>query len=316
MSALRHTQTFCKALSAFVIGTCALLQAQHAKAGAFCTMSKNAAQVSRTAYNSSASDKRKYLPSGFTYRKSWSSSTYKGGDHAYMSESYIYIQQVSKDPTNKTAKPTFVKKKACHYTFRGLNLSNTEMLDEVKVMKKKVNCSSYNKRGMGSCSKAPYRRYLTLRNNIIAHIKVYIAKGRCDFLVLNGHSMGGAMAVLLAADLYLYNKSVYHNKFVKVYTFGSPKTFEKSSASNWSSKLSITRWAYDDSKGLGDHVPRMPSSSFAHLGRAYKIYRKFRLFKKSQYSYNKQSDQWTPSPKLFGTHAANYYTDALNKGCK
>jgi len=125
------------------------------------------------------------------------------------------------------------------------------------------------------------------------------------------------MATLLAADLYLHDKNVYNSSLVRVFTYGSPKVFAKNTATDWSTKLRVYRWAYDDSKGMGDHVPQMPSSSFEHVGKTYKIYRKFRFLKSSQYSFRSQSDQWNPSPRYkVGRHKASVYTEALNKGCK
>lgn len=153
-----------------VTSLCTLLHTQVATAGVSCSMTKTTAQLSRTAYNSTVSDKKKYIPSNHTFIAAWSSKNYKGGDHAYTTEAKVSVSQITKDPKTFAPKVSFISKKGCFYTFRGLNVSTTEMLSEFKSMTKTTSCSSKNNKSIGTCSKAPYQRYLTIRKAVVNHI--------------------------------------------------------------------------------------------------------------------------------------------------
>ncbi|MCB9641024.1 MAG: hypothetical protein H6727_19160 [Myxococcales bacterium] len=260
-----------------------------------CSEGKDAAQVARTAYNGSDSDKKKYLPSGFTLVKTWSSTKYGGGDHAYLSTT------------------TSSGKTVCHYAFRGLKTSKVNFLKLLKNMHTHTTCKTESGTKMGSCSKEAYNRYSTLRSSILSDIKSRSCTGG---IRVYGHSMGGALASLLAAELYLLNSSTYGKSkaFLRTYTFGSPRVFKGSDANTWNDRVWLARWVYEGTDRFSDHAPSYPGSSykFSHFGQAYRVKKTVKWFK-AKYSYNTQSQNWAPSSISLTDHEASVYTTNMNK---
>jgi len=293
--------TFCKTLfskSSILLGglfipAFVLFNGTQAQAGV-CKDSKNAAQVARTAYNSKTSDKKKYIPSGYTYVKSWS----KSGQHAYLT-------------TTK-----YKGKTLCHYAFRGL--SGNTFWKSVKNLGKLITsttCKSSQNKNMGRCSKWVYESYKKIRSSVLSDLK----KRKCTAGInIIGHSMGGAISALFAADLYLSNPGKYDAKkgFLKVYTFGSPRVFKKNNAKKYHGKIWTARWVYQGTGTFTDHVPSYPSSkSFSHYGQAYRV-RKQLKFLKYKYSWGKKSQNWAPKSLSLTDHEASVYTKNINKAKK
>lgn len=292
---MQPTNTHTKWLAMALTAGC-LVTTNHAVANT-CKDSKNAAQVARTAYNKKTSDKKKYLPSGYTYVKSWSSSKHSGGDHAYLSTTGSGSQKV------------------CHYAFRGLDISAFKVLKELKKMHQSQTCQTASGKSMGSCSKAPYVRYLSLRNGILADIKSRKSSCRGGIRLI-GHSMGGAIASILAAELYMQDSRAYGKSsgYLRVYTFGSPRVFKKSAANNWHKRIWAARWVYQGMGKYNDHVPSYPSSKsgFSHYGQAYRVKKTLKFFK-YKYSYGTRSQNWEPGSTTLTDHIAEVYTKNMNK---
>ena len=321
MKVQKRTSGLYGSLSALLAGALMLFQAPAAEAS-FCDFAKNSAQLARTAYNSSSSDKKKYLPSGFTYVRSFSSTKYSGGDHAYLTTSQVLIPEGKPEPGKK---PAFKKETVCHYTIRGLNTSKLSIKSQVKEiakMTKQATCYTASKKKIGKCSERIYNRYTTLRDGLLKSIKLKIKRKKCFLLMIHGHSMGGSIANLLAAELYLLDSKQYDTKFMKVHTYGSPRVFGSSDAETWHKRLNVTRWAYSDKAKVvktvyqGDMVTKLPMGAYAHIGQTYMIHRRRYVTKSDTYSYGKKSRQWHPEHGIGWKHEASNYTNALNKGCK
>ena len=64
-------------------------------------------------------------------------------------------------------------------------------------------------------------QYLNLKNNIIYDINNICYYNNITDVIISGHSMGGALAMIASLDLYEYFKN--KNISIKCYTFGTPK---------------------------------------------------------------------------------------------
>jgi len=317
---MKNTKFLCTSLSFLFVGMFTFLQTPTAEAS-FCGVAKNSSQLARTAYNSSSSDKKKYLPSGFTYVTSYSNSKYSGGDHAYLVTSHIPLPA----PRKPGEKPKIVLKKACHYVFRGLNTSKISIksqMEEIGKMTKQTTCYTETKKSMGKCSERIYNRYKTLRTGLIKSVQNLIKKGSCDYLRIHGHSLGGSMANLFAAELHLLDAKKFNTSFMRVYTYGSPRVFSSSDANKWHTKISVTRWVYADKAKVvktvyqGDMIPELPVGGYAHVGQTYMIYRRRYVTKSDVYTYEKKSRQWLAKHGLGWKHDVAHYAEGISKGCK
>jgi len=242
-----------------------------------CKDFQNSAQLARTAYNSSASDKKKYLPSGHSYVKMWNIR----GEHAYLA----------------------MKSGICNYVFRGL--SGNISVKAFFKLGQRMTCKTAKGQSMGSCIKNGYKRYQKIRGAILSDLN----KRKCKAVYIHGHSMGGVHANLFAAELYLRSPRKYNKRYMKVFTYGALRVFEKSAADKWHRRLNAHRWTFH-----ADPVPAYPSrvDKFKHLGRAYRIY-KYHFFG-WRYKYQKKSQDYQPFTIVYD-HKPSHYTDGLRK-CK
>jgi predicted lipase len=72
-------------------------------------------------------------------------------------------------------------------------------------------------------------------------------------IIVTGHSLGGSLAILAAADL-----AKTHGKIEQVYTFGQPRVGNAAFASHYQSLVSNTFRLID----FADIVPHVPPSAF------------------------------------------------------
>ena len=279
--------------SAVVVVGCLSAASQQAQAGV-CSDSKNGVKLAYTAYNTSTSDKKKYIPSNHTYVTKWT----VGSQHAYLTTT------------------TESSKTVCHYSFRGLKKDVfIRTLKNLKKMGTKGTCKSQAGGSNGTASRWACRSYGRIRTKINADI----ASRNCDGGIrLYGHSMGGAIAVLMATDLWQQNATKYtkSTEFLKVYTYGAPRVFVKKTANYWQDKIWVARWVYQGLDTFVDHVPSYPSkSTFKHFGQAYRVYKK--RFKKKR-RWGTRGQDYAPKSTTLTDHEISVYYNAFKgvKNCK
>lgn len=263
-----------------------------------CQMAKDAVHLARTAF-SDTKDRNKFLDKKFKQVQTWS----KGSEFAYLVTSTVSGLEV------------------CHYSIRGMK---DLPIKELKKMNKLVDCktpasTSMNlaARDLGRCNKVGYDRYLLLRSvGMVSNVMQRTNRGQCAGGVrINGHSMGGVIAPIFAAELYKINPKRFSKAFLKTFTFGALRVFRTSDANFYHSRLDVQRWVYEGTDKFSDHVPSYPASSggFRHFGQAYRAKKTCKNLKCSK-SFNKESNQdWAPTSISVTDHAHTLYESMITK---
>jgi triacylglycerol lipase len=142
--------------------------------------------------------------------------------------------------------------------------------------------------------------------------------GPVNKVILTGHSMGGAVATLLAVKLQYWNEIG-----IELYTFGSPQvlTEEASEMFNKDSVSNINHYRFVNNN---DVVPKLPINSFKweHCGELYYINRKKKIFMPKTYGFwNRLWDGILGrirgigdlKPDGFADHSIQKYSEVLKK---
>lgn len=129
----------------------------------------------------------------------------------------------------------------CLITFTGTynNLLVVYDIDYPTVYLRDLNCP-------GCCHRGFYNLYTSVRNQINSFIDSIKSKS-CQFII-NGYSLGGAIATLAAFDLVTNQKCT-----PIVYTFASPRCLDPIASMNCDSKIRIFRIV-----NLADIIPTLP----------------------------------------------------------
>jgi len=266
-----------------------------------CHESKAGMSMAHTAYTSPAK-KQSRLKHGLRYIKHWD-----GGNntHAFLATRTVEGLQV------------------CHYAFRGLTSIS---LGTAAAMGNAKRCTTQKNQTLGTCITEGFHRYNKIRTVVIEDVSQRISKGGCAGGVrLSGHSMGGVLASLLAAELYTINPNIFTKKYMQTFTYGSPRVFKTSDANTWNSRLWVARWVYRGPEippgYYSDHVPSYPrsSSGFSHFGTAYIARKKrkkwgvIKLVHKFDYGFSSTSQNYAPTSTTTTDHKPGVYTKIVDK---
>lgn len=107
---------------------------------------------------------------------------------------------------------------------------------------------------------------------IVEDLVFQVERGNCDGgLRLIGHSRGGAVASLLAAELYGRAPAQYSKSYMKVFTFGEPRVIENTRANSFHEYINKIRFY-----NKNDSVPDFATGDafgyvYRHYGQAIKI---------------------------------------------
>jgi len=253
-----------------------------------CKDSQNAARLAKVSYGT---HNLKYLPSGFKIIKTYSDT-----------KASVRGLLVTSSHSGLTL---------CHVTIRGTHT----VKDLLKLLRntKRTDCKTATGKSMGSCSTDVLRRLQAFRNlGLLSQLKTMVKQKKClGGVRITGHSMGGATASLIAAELQHTDASTFNKTFMKIYTFGEPRGFASSPADHFHSRLSKIRWM-----NTKDPIPPLPYSAtgYKHYGEAREIKKhsssKFSFPKKSQDA----STSWTPLDG-YSAHETTTYINRLDK-CK
>lgn len=199
----------------------------------------------------------------------------------------------------------------CHYVFKGVSPKKIQDLIASLTSAKRTNCSTSGGRGMGSCGVGFYDQYNDLRKSkTVSDLLTRVNNWGCPGGIrIYGHSMGGALASLLAVELYLTNATLFNTTNMRVYTYGTPRVFFKSAADNHQGKVNVLRWVHD-----GDPVPSVPPTAldFKHFGDAYEVKRS-----NGKLKYKKEGQNYSPSISILNPTDSHKYTtyDQKLKDC-
>jgi len=265
-----------------------------------CTGSQAGVGLSYAAY-AKAHELNKYIPGGFKLVKSWRSNKYTNGDHVYLTLAQVNGMEV------------------CHYNFRGLE-GVLNALSFLAKLAKTTNCYTKEGKSMGTCIQQGFQRYLTLRNYVRNDLAMRLKQGGCaGGLRFNGHSMGGVMASMMAAELWTFNPKFFNKMYMRVYTFGSPRIFKNADANKWNQRLWIARWVYEGLGSAADPAPSYPRTAhgFSHFGQAFTMNRNVKSYipLRYHYQYGRKSQNWAPISTTLLEHGIKYYSKGI-AGCR
>ncbi|MBF0103287.1 MAG: lipase family protein [Desulfobacterales bacterium] len=152
-------------------------------------------------------------------------------------------------------------KRKLYIVFRG-SVDVQDWVDDVSFYKKQVPYW-----GMNSKMKV-HRGFLSQYIKIRDFIHARVSRIRINDCVMTGHSLGGALAVLCAADLRYLHPEL---QSITCYTFGAPRIGNKHFADAYMNSVPETyRYVYGD-----DVVTQLPFAAFGfvHVGKLIKLYR-------------------------------------------
>lgn len=142
-----------------------------------------------------------------------------------------------------------------------------------------------------------YRNFLATRDEVVEALQADVLGelrtdgqegdfGKLERLYLSGHSLGGAMALLMAVTLATAHRNEIGDKLKGVYTFGQPMVGDTKFADYCKSELDKRLIRYINRKDLVPHLPpSLSTGDFAHVG--------------DEYRYDDQQERgWKYSPEL------------------
>lgn len=145
-------------------------------------------------------------------------------------------------------------------------------------------------------------------SGLVDAVVARVEGGGCDTLTVTGHSLGGAIADLMAAHLYQRDPVRYGRGFLDVQTFGAPRVYEAGGAlaERLHAELDKTRWIR-----WGDPVPAVPLIDFGHVGTARLI--------NNAFDWRARSTRWSfdvvdPDSSGAGLWPSNHQNSAYVEG--
>lgn len=195
----------------------------------------------------------------------------------------------------------------CHVAFRGTD-SREDVDVDIESMKK-IDCLDASGNVFGRCGKGVHEMVeslwgLGVRDEIFSRISA----GECPGGVqLSGHSLGGAVASVMAGALQSEAPALFHPYYMSVYTFGEPRMVDDETADRLHQRVNKLRWL-----NWGDPIPAALGDAFGykHFGTTRQIYKE----SKNTYSYNvKHQDYttYTTAPSKVLAHKSTTYQERL-----
>lgn len=124
----------------------------------------------------------------------------------------------------------------------------------------RVDCGALN----GQCVEAFYDDYVRLTQaGLYDDVLAMLNDGSCATVNIVGHSLGGAIADILAAHLYNAANNPLLTSKLRVYTYGAPRVFDSTLANFYDRRILKTRWMTD-----GDAIPGALDNGVQHFGTA------------------------------------------------
>ncbi len=193
---------------------------------------------------------------------------------------------------------------ACHVVFKGTD-SSTDVVADLESMYLEA-CTTEDGEPMGDCGDGFIRQYGALRDaGVLDDLRAAVEAGECPAGVyVYGHSLGGAEASLLGAELTVAPLG----PTVHVYTYGEPRTFAVDAAEVYATTVDKVRWTR-----WGDPVVAVPyeSMGFAHYGEARELYRSW----SGSFFVTQEEDDFAPYGFDPYQHATSAYEEALDAVC-
>lgn len=154
----------------------------------------------------------------------------------------------------------------CNLGFKGSDLTKRPdvLVDLASIVI--APCVTSSGRSMGTCALGFMAQFRSLvgRGRLFEGLKKHRQAGACGSgIIVGGHSLGGAMASLFAAEAFIHDPKVYARDRVKVFTFGEPRVFGTVQANRLHKE--VMKWRFIS---RGDVVAALPPASlgFKHFG--------------------------------------------------
>ena len=155
----------------------------------------------------------------------------------------------------------------CELAFKGTDITDVEdvLLDLAALIP--AQCGRRGKEALGVCAAGFFIQYLSIRNTnkLFDALSRLRANGKCTKgLLVTGHSLGGALASIFAADAVTQDPATYTKDTMKLVTFAEPRVFGVRSAKRFHRLVKKERVI-----NFGDKVAAVPTPElgFSHFGR-------------------------------------------------
>tara|TARA_B100000674_G_C37779426_1_gene886488 strand:+ start:220 stop:1077 length:858 start_codon:yes stop_codon:yes gene_type:complete len=155
----------------------------------------------------------------------------------------------------------------CELAFKGTDITDPEdiILDLAAAIP--AQCGRRGKEALGVCAAGFFIQYLSIRNNsqLFAQLEKVRSQGQCQRgLLVTGHSLGGALASLFAADAVNRDPVTFAKSRMKVVTFAEPRVFGVAPAERFHRLIDKDRVI-----NYGDKIAAVPmvKLGFKHFGR-------------------------------------------------
>ncbi len=202
----------------------------------------------------------------------------------------------------------------CYVAFKGTSPSDIKDLKADLTSISSTDCKTSSGKEIGRCGKGFYKQYQSiLEKGLVQDIHQLVETGKCPGgLRIYGHSLGGALSSILAAELVTEKPNVYNKEMMQVETFGEPRSFRKKEANNLHRLIRKTRWM-----NWGDPIPSVPPSitDFHHFGTSRLINYSNAIWGTDTWSFQAKRTDYSPNVSKPSNHKSEKYQERLQH-CK
>lgn len=195
----------------------------------------------------------------------------------------------------------------CYVAFRGTRIPD-DILRDLQSLSLKVFVNAVGEVfEQRHCAQGFYERYRAFRNaGLTRDLAHQLQDGTCSTLSIYGHSLGGALASLLAADLT--SLLDFDGKVIRSVTFGEPRTWSAEDGDVIEALVSKRRWV-----AWGDPIPSVLPAAFGleHFGDAVEIYKTWT----GRVTFRQRERGFTPPGLWSANHRLDQYIERIGAGC-
>jgi predicted lipase len=182
----------------------------------------------------------------------------------------------------------------CELAFKGTDITDPEdlLLDLAAAIP--AQCGRRGKEALGVCAAGFFIQYLSIRNknNLFAALDKQRAKGHCKKgLLVTGHSLGGALASIFAADAVTQEPAQYSKSRLRVVTFAEPRVFGTTPADRFNRLVDKQRII-----NFGDKIAAVPMKKlgFKHFGRVLHLHKPLFGMEKGRLAIREETTDFAP----------------------
>jgi hypothetical protein len=181
----------------------------------------------------------------------------------------------------------------CELAFKGTDITDPEdlLLDLAAAIP--AQCGRGGK-ALGVCAAGFFIQYLSIRNKnkLFSALDKQRAKGHCqEGLLVTGHSLGGALASIFAADAVTQAPAQYSKSRLRVVTFAEPRVLGVTPADRFNRLVDKQRII-----NFGDRIAAVPMKKlgFKHFGRVLHLHKSLFGIEKGRLAIREEKTDFAP----------------------